>query len=76
MKWISVTKKLPRDYERVLVTVIIEGEKYVALCVYDGCSGVFIDLTDGEGDCAECIDHYKYIPGESATHWMSLPDPA
>lgn len=76
MKWISVKEKLPRDYEQVLVTVISKGEKFVALCMYDGGSGVFINLTGGVGDYAECIDHYEYIPGKRATHWMSLPDPA
>ena len=69
MDWIKVTPEtMPPDMERLIVTMIIDGEKMT------------IGNVRYRGECWEIeeflIHKWLYIKPELITHWMLMPAPA
>lgn len=68
-RWISITEKLPEDYEYVLAVEIKTIKRYGEMMLEDG-------------GCVDLACHvggkFKYVRGREApeiTHWMSISGP-
>ena len=60
--WISVDDRLPKDEERILIFVALEGHESVQLdTCYEDCGYMHLDS--------------GYAFGAEVTHWMPLPEP-
>jgi hypothetical protein len=72
MEWISVEKRLPEPYEKVLVY-----EKYmddIPVTAYLSKNKIWVPYDEhfsvyGDGEIMNCFEQ------KNITHWMPLPDP-
>lgn len=73
MKWIRAKRKLPRNFEWVLVTSLKSDKKCIGITRWTG------DEWEGE-DCNTTLLCYTdrgfiRIKIEDISHWMPIPDP-
>lgn len=68
MAWIKCTDRMPPDMEPVMVTAVVDGEKWVHCNVRrNGPTWQVHGIV---------YDRWLFIHGEMITHWMPMPSPA